>query len=56
MAHFLCIYSLHICNPIYSFTKSLIVKNHTTKRIKLIKLAIGILIGVTIYLIVQLIF
>ena len=56
MVHSLCVYSLHICNPIYSFANSLIMKNYTTIRIRLIKFAIGILIGVTIYLIVRLIF
>lgn len=56
MVRSFCSYWLYICKPIYSLATPLIMKNKTTKRIKLIKFAIGILIGVTIYLFIQLIF
>ena len=55
MVYSLRIYRLHICNTIHSFTTPLAMKNKTTQRIQLIKFGIGILIGVTIYLILILI-
>ncbi len=56
MVHSLRLYWLYVYKSIYSFTPPRIMNNKTTKRIKLIKFAIGILIGVTIYLFIKLIF
>jgi len=55
MAYRLCTYSLYICNPTHSFTTPL-MKNDTSTKIQLIKLGIGILVGITMYLLIKIIF
>ena len=50
------IYKLYLSSPKFSYAIPLPMRRQTIKRIKIIKFAIGVLLGVTIYLFIQLIF